>query len=256
MRDKILIYNDLEDLKKKCKACFKRDHDIFTCPQIHYVARKDFIIRRHLFSKPHLERAPFNRIDGKRVISNVFIREEDYRSSDEEFSEGDFIDSKDSSTEPQNANNSNIKKVSKIQSFKQINSLKIFGTKGSPIKPTPTATYEKETSWDQEFERIHVFTRYYTNNNADKVLKNYDNFMVKKATRIKKLKNMKKRKNMMASLMADLSPHKMRSSSFIIKSGKNSSRLKQEISEERSLQQSPIIRPDGTIFWNLENKKM
>ena len=80
--------------------------------------------------------------------------------------------------------------------------------------------------------------------------------MVKKATRIKKLKNMKKRKNMMASLMADLSPHKMRSSSFIIKSGKNSSRLKQEISEERSLQQSPIIRPDGTIFWNLENKKM
>ena len=219
-----------------------------------------------------MERAPFSRIDRKRVISNAFdiwntgekrlclhkkhLREEDYRSSDEEFSEGDFTDSKDSSIEPQNANNANIGKVSKIQSFKQMNSLKIFGTKGSPIKPTPTATYEKETSWDQEFERIHVFTRYYTNNNADKVLKNYDNFMVKKATRIKKLKNMKKRKNMMASLMADLSPHKMRSSSFIIKSGKNSSRLKQEISEERSLQQSPIIRPDGTIFWNLENKKM
>lgn len=65
MRDKMLIYSNFEDLRKKCEACLKRDHDIFNCPQIHYVPRKNFIITRHQYSKPRLERELFKRTTRK-----------------------------------------------------------------------------------------------------------------------------------------------------------------------------------------------
>lgn len=39
-------------------GCFKNTHKIFSCPLIHYVANKDFIIKRHLVSK-FQEREPF-----------------------------------------------------------------------------------------------------------------------------------------------------------------------------------------------------
>ena len=68
MKDKILIYDDFQDLKKKCKTYFKRDHDIFICPEIHYVPRQDFIIRRHLFNNPHLEEVLFIELTGKGMM--------------------------------------------------------------------------------------------------------------------------------------------------------------------------------------------
>ena len=218
-----------------------------------------------------MKRAPFHRIDGKRdnalnnlntiqekkfCLDNKHLREEDYRSSDEEFSEHDFMDIQDSpsETEPQNIINNNNRKMNEIQSFKQMNSLEIFQTIGSSIQlANLKATHDKETrSWDQEFERIHIFTRYYANNNADIVLKNYDKFIVKKAAEIQKLKNMKKRKNIMGR-MPSFSPMK----SFCIMKNSGSFRLKHEMSEERSisLQESPKFLPDGTVFWDLENRK-
>ena len=56
MRDKIRIYSNFDDLQKKCNACLKRDHNNFTCPEIHYVPRKNFIIKRFLYSEPVRER--------------------------------------------------------------------------------------------------------------------------------------------------------------------------------------------------------
>lgn len=65
MRDKIVIYSNLEDFKKRCNSCLKKDHDIFNCPDIHYLPRKDFIIRRHLHSQPRTHRELFQR-NGKK----------------------------------------------------------------------------------------------------------------------------------------------------------------------------------------------
>jgi len=304
-----MIYNDFEDLKKKCKACFKRDHNIFTCPEIHYVPRKDFIISRHLFSKPHLERGSFHRIDRKRhnalkilntlqekmsIFENMTQRQEEFfnEESIDEFSETDFneipespvlvsaalkkksIDmggviklvnveneeekekdkmvnfedelinkkKKESLTDPQKPNNSN-RRASKIQNLKQIPSLKNLGTTGS-IKFTLNSNAKETASWDNEFERMHIFTRYCANNNVDLVLKNYELFMTKKAVRIQKLRNMKRKKTMMGS-----SPRKFRYSS-LKKGEKKSAKLKNDVSPLHS----PNVKQDHSITWNLEIK--
>ena len=112
MRDKILIYSNLEDLKKRCNSCLKKDHDIFNCPEIHYLPRKDFIIRKHLHNQPRTQREIFNR-NGKKhnslKILHVLMEKmlafetltkqektinDDYPS--DEFSDSDLIDIPDS----------------------------------------------------------------------------------------------------------------------------------------------------------------
>ena len=314
MKDKILIYNDFQDLKKKCKTCFKRDHDIFICPEIHYVPRQDFIIRRHLFNNPHLERGSFHRIDRKRhnalkilntlqekmsILENMTLRQEDFfnEESIDEFSEIDFNEIAESPPlvtealtfklqsksmemsgviKPELAENvakmeeekekdklvnfedelinkkkkesltndtdpQKPKRSSKIQNFKQMN----LGTTGS-IKSTLKSSTKEIASWDNDFERMHIFTRYWANDNADLVLKNYELFMTKKAVRIQKLRNMKRKNTIIAS-----SPRKFRFS-ILMKGEKKSAKLENDVSPL----ESPNDNPDRSITWNLEDKIM
>jgi hypothetical protein len=133
------------------------------------------------------------------------------------------------------------KRSSKIQNFKQMN----LGTTGS-IKSTLKSSTKEIASWDNDFERMHIFTRYWANDNADLVLKNYELFMTKKAVRIQKLRNMKRKKTIIAS-----SPRKFRFS--ILKKGeKKSAKLENDLSPL----ESPNDNPDRSITWNLEDKIM
>lgn len=59
--DKMLIYNTLEDTYSKCSCCKRLDHSIDKCSLLHFVPQREFLICRHLFSKPTLEREAFKR---------------------------------------------------------------------------------------------------------------------------------------------------------------------------------------------------
>ena len=59
--DKIINYQSYEDLFIKCHGCKRNDHTIERCPFLHYVPQKQFLISRHLFYKPTIERDPFSR---------------------------------------------------------------------------------------------------------------------------------------------------------------------------------------------------
>ena len=135
MRDKMVIYSNLEDLKKRCNSCLKKDHDIFTCPEIHYFPRKDFIIKRHLYSQPRTKREIFKR-NGKKhnafKILHVLMEKmlafesltklskqektinEEYL--DDEYSDSDLIDVPDS---PFIDPALNRKQITELSSFKR-----------------------------------------------------------------------------------------------------------------------------------------
>ena len=147
----------------------------------------------------------------------------------------------------------NNRRASKIPTFKQMFSLKKNGTSGT-TQDSHTIN-SKETSWDQEFERIHIFTRYFYKNNVDLLLKNYDNFMMEKIARIQKLKNLKKKKTLLASMMAS-SPQKLGTSRFMKLSNKKSGRWKFDLFEENSPPQNSPVKKDFSISCRLENKKI
>ena len=159
MRDKMLIYSNFEDLKKKCEACLKRDHDIFNCPQIHYVPRKNFIIMRHQYSKPKLEREIFKRSTRKsfkalrdlKLLNQKFLRLESSAMQQEqinnedvsnyEFSEDEFIEMTDSPA------SSNLKKA---QSNDFRTSLVIKSINEDSFQKTVEDEKEKEISSEDE----------------------------------------------------------------------------------------------------------
>ena len=147
--------------------------------------------------------------------------------------------------EPSRNNYNNNRRVSKMPIFKDRASLQKCGTSG---------TSDKETSWDQEFERIHIFTHYFCKNNVDLLLKNYDKFMLKKMARIQKLKNQKKKKTLLASILAS-SPQKFEASRFMQLSDKKIGILKSELSDENSPPINSPIKKDLSISGRLENKK-
>ena len=156
-------------------------------------------------------------------------------------------------TEPPHNNNNNNRRVSKIPTFKHISTLKKCVTSGTT--KTPKTIHAKETSWDQEFERIHIFTRYFCKNNVDLLLKNYNNFMMKKIARIQKLKNLKKKKTLLA-MMASGSPRKDGASRFMKLNDRKSGRFKSELSDEKSSTlQNSLVKNDLTISQSLDDKK-
>ena len=140
------------------------------------------------------------------------------------------------------------RRVTKTPTFKHTSSLKKNGTtQDSHTNRT------KETRWDQEFERIHIFTRYFYKNNVDLLLKNYDNFMMKKIARIQKLKNLKKKKTLLATMFAS-SPQKLGASRFMKLSNRKSG-WNFELSDENSPPQNSPVEKDLSISCSLENKK-
>lgn len=70
-----------------------------------------------------------------------------------------------------------------------------------------TQTQPKQilNNWDHHFERMHMFSQYFVENNSDVVLKKYELHIMKKIARIQKLKQIKKRKTM---LMSQFSPRR------------------------------------------------
>lgn len=107
-----MVYSDFNGLKTKCKVCEKMDHDIFNCPEIHYVPRKEFILRRYFYSEPVVHRKnhkrgrirqnalkKMNLIQEK--ISNfdsITTRNEDYfnqMNTNEEIFDNEFLENPD-----------------------------------------------------------------------------------------------------------------------------------------------------------------
>ena len=107
-----MVYSDFNDLKTKCKVCQKMDHDIFNCPEIHYVPRREFILRRHFYSEPIVIRRDFKRgrirqnalkkmnlIQEKTTnFDSITVRNEDYfnqMNTNENISDNDFAENPD-----------------------------------------------------------------------------------------------------------------------------------------------------------------
>ena len=65
----MLNYSNFEDLKKKCEACLKRDHDMFNCPEIHHIPRREFIIMRTNYTQPTIDRNIFKRKTSIEIMS-------------------------------------------------------------------------------------------------------------------------------------------------------------------------------------------
>ena len=80
IRDKMLIYENYEDIGIKCKACYKRDHDVYKCPEIHYVPRKEFLIKRYLFIRSKEVSKIWKKEKKRENIVKVFTRLYDDRS--------------------------------------------------------------------------------------------------------------------------------------------------------------------------------
>ena len=193
MRDKMLIYSDLEDLNKKCKACLKRDHNIFNCPEIHYVPRKDFIIRRYLYSEPTIERRFERRRDFKRhnalktvslLHENMFfffdaiaVRQEEMlneENSIEEFSESDFNEIPDSPMI-----SAGLRRKGSIDS--------------TLLRAIPEKEEDTQKSREEDKERIVNFEGDYPNKKKDLI--QGPNSTVRRASKLKAVKQMPSLKN-------------------------------------------------------------
>lgn len=286
IRDKMMNYENLEGLNKKCKTCNKRDHDLFACPNVHFVPRKDFIIKRYLFSKPQLERSKITRFNKKKgnVLkflskiqesasffepSNLNHQEEGiFEENDDNYSELDVEDNQelmiplskikknDSSDQneivlkegeesisptmknkqskdlmngfkipssecldsKQGNNNNSLQKNNKFNNSKKIPSFSTINANNvSVVKNNQNSD---NTNWENGFERMHIFSQYFCNNNSNVVLKSYENYIAKKMTQINKLKNIKRRR----TLINTGSPVKMNRSKFFHKDNEGDSK--------------------------------
>ena len=231
---------------------------MFNCPEIHYVPRKDFIIKRYLFSQPILKRDSnivhrriekrdnalkiLNTLQQKMMLIDSLATKkdlEDNPNSKEEFSESDLNEIQDSPTssilkkrintskdipnplslKPLTITEESIQKtgeeenvdeyVSKIRKKETFTNIcmpnvKPRGSNQATFKQMPsfdTQTQPKQflNNWNHHFERMHVFSQYFVENNSDVVLKKYELQIMKKIARIQKLKQIKRRKTMLMS---------------------------------------------------------
>ncbi len=301
IRDKLLIYNNLEDLNKKCKACYRRDHDIYLCPEVHYIPCKDFIIKRYLYSRPQLDQVKyirtvrkkanakdiFNSLQEKFLMSEAFILNQNKinnEENDEYFSESDLNIAKLGTSENiikpmafeeekeedafkikknldvrKNMENLDLKKNleldilkkngknSKLNNFQQTTS--INSNNGNIVmKCGSIVAIQKDVNWENEFERMHIFGNYFMKNNADLILKNYNNVISKKINRIIKLKRIKRKRTILAS---GISPGKSKSK-FVgnIKENNDKSTLKMIHSPDKL---SPFQIIENSIKFNFED---
>ena len=112
LSDKLLNYQSFEELYIKCNACNRNDHTVDRCPFIHYIPQREFLICRHLFNRPIVQRDPFKRkstrtINPRSHIMLVQKKMKDFLSSldieqesVEEFSESDSSEEDDNFEAP------------------------------------------------------------------------------------------------------------------------------------------------------------
>ena len=71
IRDKIAFYSNSEDLELRCYGCNIRSHLIQKCSKVHFKPDRDFIISRHLYSSPTVDRQKYYR--GKREKHHTLL---------------------------------------------------------------------------------------------------------------------------------------------------------------------------------------
>ena len=77
IQDKLRFSDDSSIIEKKCLCCKQFSHRFSICPKLHYIADKEKIIKRKIFSSNIKNRVPFlrrnNRINGlKNFLLNDF----------------------------------------------------------------------------------------------------------------------------------------------------------------------------------------
>ena len=143
--------------------------------------------------------------------------------------------------------NTTVKRGSKLKQITQITSLKKSET-NDLLKMSNHQPINMK-NWDNDFERVHVFRRYFVKNNVDVVLKQFENFMIKKVARIQKLKQMKRKKTIIGS---PLKSSRYQISNFSKKLGGIIKPLNEVSEDNRSVMQSP--HHEISSSWNLEEK--
>ena len=69
IKDDLMLYNSQENLYIRCESCNKKDHSIYECPKIHFVADREKILKKHCFPLINFNRnISFNRISKRRKI--------------------------------------------------------------------------------------------------------------------------------------------------------------------------------------------
>lgn len=125
LSDKIINYQSYEDLYIKCPACKRVDHTIDRCPFLHFVPQKEFLICRHLFNKPTLQREPHSRrdkrtINSRKKIGDITRKMKEFLSSlNLEQESGDEFSESDSSEDDDNFESSGsgvVNSMTKINS--------------------------------------------------------------------------------------------------------------------------------------------
>ena len=66
MRDNIKLYQNFSYFFYRCPFCYKNNHFLKNCPNLHYMPNKDFLISKFNFSQPQLNKNKFSQRKNKR----------------------------------------------------------------------------------------------------------------------------------------------------------------------------------------------
>lgn len=55
IRDKILLYENIEELYLECYSCYENTHLINCCPYLHFTPNKDLVIQRYLYNEMNIK---------------------------------------------------------------------------------------------------------------------------------------------------------------------------------------------------------
>ena len=71
IKDQIKLYGDFSEFHTKCLCCEKSSHTFCHCPIIHYMADRDFLIKKSIFSKEQIRTKDFLRKKSKKRMKNL-----------------------------------------------------------------------------------------------------------------------------------------------------------------------------------------
>ena len=108
MKDKISLSNNLQPLKLFCFSCHSDKHLILNCPLIHFSADKSRIIKKSLFSSPHLKRIPFKRRKFRfKALNKLLIVKQEAKLASKSLKFADQSDSQSESSSSERVNSMN-----------------------------------------------------------------------------------------------------------------------------------------------------